>query len=44
MRCMHEAVELDITHIGTSDYYGPYVTNEILTSVGRVGSSSSPLL
>jgi pyridoxine 4-dehydrogenase len=25
-----EVIELGITHIDTSDYYGPYVTNEIL--------------
>jgi pyridoxine 4-dehydrogenase len=27
---LHAAVELGITHIDTSDYYGPYVTNEII--------------
>ncbi|MFJ5780163.1 oxidoreductase [Streptomyces sp. NPDC093094] len=27
---VREAVELGITHIDTSDYYGPYVVNEIL--------------
>ncbi|MGW5639331.1 oxidoreductase [Streptomyces sp. NPDC003832] len=27
---VREAVALGITHIDTSDYYGPYVTNEIL--------------
>jgi pyridoxine 4-dehydrogenase len=27
---LHEAVRLGITHIDTSDYYGPYVTNEII--------------
>ena len=27
---LHTAVELGITHIDTSDYYGPYVTNEII--------------
>ena len=27
---LQEAVELGITHIDTSDYYGPYVTNEII--------------
>ena len=27
---VREAVELGITHIDTSDYYGPYVTNEII--------------
>jgi pyridoxine 4-dehydrogenase len=27
---LREAVELGITHIDTSDYYGPYVTNEII--------------
>jgi pyridoxine 4-dehydrogenase len=28
---LREAVEIGITHIDTSDYYGPYVTNEIIT-------------
>jgi pyridoxine 4-dehydrogenase len=27
---LREAVELGITHIDTSDYYGPFVTNEII--------------
>jgi pyridoxine 4-dehydrogenase len=27
---LHEVVELGITHIDTSDFYGPYVTNEII--------------
>jgi aryl-alcohol dehydrogenase-like predicted oxidoreductase len=27
---LREAVQLGITHIDTSDYYGPYVTNEII--------------
>jgi pyridoxine 4-dehydrogenase len=27
---LHEAVELGITHIDTSDYYGPHVTNQII--------------
>jgi pyridoxine 4-dehydrogenase len=27
---LREAAELGITHIDTSDYYGPYVTNEII--------------
>jgi pyridoxine 4-dehydrogenase len=27
---LREAVKLGITHIDTSDYYGPYVTNEIV--------------
>jgi pyridoxine 4-dehydrogenase len=27
---LREAVELGITHIDTSDYYGPYVTNELI--------------
>src|ERR1700758_4157653 len=27
---LREAVELGITHIDTSDYYGPRVTNEII--------------
>jgi pyridoxine 4-dehydrogenase len=27
---LREAMELGITHIDTSDYYGPYVTNEII--------------
>jgi aryl-alcohol dehydrogenase-like predicted oxidoreductase len=27
---LREAIELGITHIDTSDYYGPYVTNEII--------------
>jgi pyridoxine 4-dehydrogenase len=46
---LHAAIELGIDHIDTSDYYGPYVTNEIirealhpyppaLTIVTKVGS------
>jgi pyridoxine 4-dehydrogenase len=46
---LHVAIEFGITHIDTSDYYGPYVTNEIirealhpypptLTIVTKVGS------
>jgi aryl-alcohol dehydrogenase-like predicted oxidoreductase len=27
---LREAVELGITHIDTSDYYGPFITNEII--------------
>jgi pyridoxine 4-dehydrogenase len=27
---LREAVEVGITHIDTSDYYGPYITNEII--------------
>jgi pyridoxine 4-dehydrogenase len=27
---LREAVELGIDHIDTSDYYGPYITNEII--------------
>ncbi len=27
---LREAVDLGITHIDTSDYYGPYITNEII--------------
>jgi pyridoxine 4-dehydrogenase len=27
---LHEAIELGITHIDTSDFYGPYVTNQII--------------
>ncbi len=27
---LHEAINLGITHIDTSDYYGPYVTNQII--------------
>ena len=27
---LREAVELGINHIDTSDYYGPFVTNEII--------------
>jgi aryl-alcohol dehydrogenase-like predicted oxidoreductase len=27
---LHEVINLGITHIDTSDYYGPYVTNEII--------------
>ena len=27
---LREAVELGITHIDTSDYYGPYVVNELI--------------
>ncbi|MBS1860613.1 MAG: oxidoreductase [Actinobacteria bacterium] len=30
IRVLREAVELGIDHIDTSDYYGPYVTNEII--------------
>ena len=32
---LREAVELGITHIDTSDYYGPYVTNEIIREALR---------
>ncbi len=28
---LREAVELRITHIDTSDYYGPYVTNQVIS-------------
>jgi pyridoxine 4-dehydrogenase len=27
---LHEAIELGVTHIDTSDFYGPYVTNQII--------------
>jgi pyridoxine 4-dehydrogenase len=27
---LHEAMELGITHIDTSDYYGPHITNQII--------------
>ena len=27
---LREAVAMGITHIDTSDYYGPYVTNELI--------------
>ncbi len=27
---LHEVVELGITHIDTSDYYGPHITNQII--------------
>src|SRR5579875_614734 len=27
---LREVVEIGITHIDTSDYYGPYVTNELI--------------
>ena len=30
MAVLREAVELGITHIDTADYYGPYVTNQII--------------
>ncbi len=30
MAVLREAVELGITHIDTSDYYGPHVTNQII--------------
>jgi pyridoxine 4-dehydrogenase len=30
MAVLREALELGITHIDTSDYYGPYVTNQII--------------
>ncbi|MFT3865546.1 MAG: aldo/keto reductase family oxidoreductase [Solirubrobacterales bacterium] len=30
IRVLREAVELGIDHIDTSDFYGPYVTNEII--------------
>jgi pyridoxine 4-dehydrogenase len=30
IRVLREVVELGITHIDTSDYYGPFVTNEII--------------
>jgi pyridoxine 4-dehydrogenase len=32
---LREAVELGINHIDTSDYYGPYVTNEIIREALR---------
>jgi len=30
MAVLREAVSLGITHIDTSDYYGPHVTNQII--------------
>ncbi|MGV7904300.1 aldo/keto reductase, partial [Mycobacterium kansasii] len=27
---LHDVIDLGITHIDTSDYYGPFVTNEII--------------
>jgi aryl-alcohol dehydrogenase-like predicted oxidoreductase len=30
LRVLHMAVEMGITHIDTSDFYGPHVTNEII--------------
>ncbi|MCY1137548.1 oxidoreductase [Actinoplanes sp. Pm04-4] len=30
IRVLREAVELGVTHLDTSDYYGPFVTNEII--------------
>jgi pyridoxine 4-dehydrogenase len=30
MAVLREAVSLGITHIDTSDYYGPHVTNQIM--------------
>jgi aryl-alcohol dehydrogenase-like predicted oxidoreductase len=27
---LREAIELNITHVDTSDYYGPYITNQII--------------
>ena len=27
---LREVIDLGITHIDTSDYYGPYITNEII--------------
>ena len=27
---LREVIDLDITHIDTSDYYGPYITNQII--------------
>lgn len=30
VRVLREAVDLGITHLDTSDYYGPFVTNEII--------------
>ena len=32
---LREAVELGITHIDTSDYYGPHVTNQIIKQALR---------
>src|SRR3954453_23269703 len=50
---LRRAVELGVNHIDTSDYYGPYVTNEIirealhpypedLTIVTKVGARLTP--
>src|ERR1700761_156259 len=30
VRVLREAIELGVDHIDTSDFYGPYVTNEII--------------
>ncbi|MCO8273480.1 oxidoreductase [Actinoplanes sp. TRM 88003] len=30
VRVLREAVDLGVTHLDTSDYYGPFVTNEII--------------
>jgi pyridoxine 4-dehydrogenase len=30
VRVLHAAVDLGVTHLDTSDYYGPHVTNEII--------------
>jgi pyridoxine 4-dehydrogenase len=30
IQVLHEAIDQGITHIDTSDFYGPYVTNEII--------------
>jgi pyridoxine 4-dehydrogenase len=27
---LHKAIKLGITHIDTSDYYGPYTVNELI--------------
>jgi pyridoxine 4-dehydrogenase len=31
---LREVVELGITHIDTSDFYGPHVTNQIIREAG----------
>lgn len=40
---LRRVVELGITHIDTSDFYGPFVTNEIITEM-RARSNASMAL
>ena len=35
MAVLREAVDLGITHIDTADFYGPYVTNELIRDGAR---------